>query len=357
MTEKSYNISGTCPTDKMKLTYAEAGVDIDKKSSAIDALVKSLAHDRKGIGKKINIPGGYAGFVDFGPYALALATDTVGTKLLVANKMSKWDTLGIDCIAMSANDMICVGAEPIAFVDFISIGEPDEEIAAQLGIGLEEGARLANLSIIGGEIAVVPELVTTFDFGGTALGWVKKEDMITGQKIAPGDVIIGLKSSGIHCNGLTLARKILEVNNIPYDEKFERLDNRAIGLEILEPTRMYVREIMHVCKNHDIHGLANITGGGLRNFIRLNPELEFRVDSPFEPQTIFKVLGELGNVSDEEMYQTFNMGLGFAIVAPESEAAGIIASLRDHVEAKVIGIVKEGRGATCPPLGLEYTRY
>lgn len=340
----------------MRLTYTEAGVDIDKKSDAIEALVKSLDYDRIGIGKKIDIPGGYAGLVDFGSHALALCTDTVGTKLLVANGVHKWDTLGIDCIAMSANDMICVGAEPIAFVDVVSIDIPDEEITRQLGIGLENGARMADLSIVGGEIAVVPELVNSFDFGGTCLGWVKKVDIITGEKINQGDVVIGLKSTGIHCNGLTLARKILDVNQIGFDEKFDRL-NRSIGLELLEPTKIYVREIMDLVKNFNIHGLANITGGGLRNFIRLKEDVEFKIDSPMEPPVIFNIMAEMGNVTDEEMYQTFNMGMGFAVVVPEDQETDVLKSLNKVVKAKVVGIVEKGKGVTCPPLGLGYSRY
>ena len=338
----------------MKLTYSDAGVDIDRKADAIEALVATLGYDREGMGKKIKLPGGYAGLVEFGPYALALSTDTVGTKLLVANKVSKWDTLGIDCIAMSANDMICLGAEPLSFVDFISIDVPEEEITSQLGKGLEEGARQANLSIVGGEIAVVPELVNTFDFGGTCLGWVKRDEIITGQEIAEGDAIIGLKGSGIHCNGLTLARKVLEVNEIPYDEHFDKL-GRGIGLELLEPTKMYVREIMKVIKEHEIHGMANITGGGLRNFIRLKEGLQFIINDPIEPHPIFGIMAELGNITDEEMYQTFNMGMGYTIIAAPDEVDGIISTLDS--EAKVVGTVEKGSGVICPPLGLEYSRY
>ncbi len=340
----------------MKLTYSDAGVDIDKKSDAIEALVKTLGYDREGFGKKIKLPGGYAGLVEFGPYALALSTDTVGTKLLVANECQKWDTLGIDCIAMSANDMICLGAEPLSFVDFISIDVPEEEISRQLGIGLETGAKQANLSIVGGEIAVVPELVNSFDFGGTCLGWVKRDEIITGQDIVVGDVIIGMKSTGVHCNGLTLARKVLEVNQIPYDENFERLE-QSIGLELLEPTKMYVREIMRIIKEFDIHGMANITGGGLRNYIRLKEGVGFEISDPIKPNPIFDLLAELGNISIEEMYQTFNMGMGYTIIASPDQADDIIKSLKPDCDAQVVGTVVEGAGVICPPLGLEYTRY
>jgi len=179
----------------MRLTYAEAGVDIDKKSDAIDSLVKVLGFSRKGLGNRIDLDGGYAGFIEFGSYALGLATDGVGTKLMVANAMHKWDTVGIDCVAMNANDLICVGAEPLSFVDYIAIDKPDEDLANQLGRGIAKGAELANVSLVGGEFAILPQMVNGFDLAGTCLGWVKKNKIITGKKCVPGDVIIGLRSS------------------------------------------------------------------------------------------------------------------------------------------------------------------
>lgn len=340
----------------MKLTYAEAGVDIDKKSDAIDSLVKVLGYTRDGVGKRIEMHGGYAGFIEFGSYALGLATDGVGTKLMVANEMHKWDTVGIDCVAMNANDLVCVGAEPLAFVDYIAIDRPDEDIAAQIGIGLAEGAKQANVSLVGGEYAILPDMVTGFDLAGTCLGWIKKNKLISGMKCAPGDVIIGLKSSGIHSNGLSLARKVLDVNEIKYTENFQEL-GRSIGLELLEPTKIYVKEVLEVVKNCQVHGIAHITGSGLRNLIRLQPDVEFRIEDPFEPQPIFKVLEELGNIADKELYQTFNMGTGLMMVMPEKQAQKALAILNKRVEAKIIGKVYEGKGACHSQIGLEYHRY
>src|SRR4030042_6801376 len=206
------------------MTYAKAGVDIDKKSSSIAALVEHLKYQRKGFGKPIDLPGHFTGLIDFGDCALTLCTDGVGTKLLVADALKKWDTVGIDCIAMNVNDTICVGSEPIAFVDYIAIDEPNEKITSEVGKGLEAGARLSNMTIVGGEIAVLPELVKGFDLAGTCLGMVRKDSIITGQKINAGDALIGLPSSGIHSNGFTLARKIIEKNGIGYKENFKGLN-------------------------------------------------------------------------------------------------------------------------------------
>jgi len=203
----------------MRMTYAKAGVNIDQKSAAISRLVKMLGFRREGLGKMLDLEGHFTGLIDFGEYALSLCTDGVGTKLLVADAMEKWDTVGIDCMAMNANDMICVGAEPLAFVDYIAIDKPSPEKARQIGKGLNRGAEMANVSIIGGEIAVLPELVRGFDLAGTCLGAVKKSEIITGAGIRPGDAIIGVRSTGIHSNGFSLARKVVEGANIGYKDR------------------------------------------------------------------------------------------------------------------------------------------
>jgi len=340
----------------MKLTYADAGVDIDKKSDAIDSLVKTLLYTRKGVGKRLDLHGGYAGFIEFGSYALGICTDGVGSKLMIANDLHKWDTVGIDCVAMNANDLVCVGAEPLAFVDYIAMDIPDEEIAHEIGLGLAEGAKQANVSMVGGEFAILPDMVNGFDLAGTCLGWIKKNKLITGKKCIPGDVIIGLRSSGIHSNGLSLARKALEVNEIHYDEDFPKL-GRNIGTELLEPTRIYVKEALRVVKTCPVHGIAHITGSGLRNFIRLHPDREFRIEEPLEPQPIFEVLEELGNIADKELYQTFNMGMGMAIILPEKAAPKALAILNRTVEAKIVGKVYKGKGVCNSRLGVEYMRY
>ena len=340
----------------MKLTYAEAGVDIDKKSEAIEHLVRVLGFTRPGVGKRVEMPGGYAGFIEFGSYALGMCTDGVGTKILVANAMHKWDTIGIDCVAMNANDLICVGAEPLAFVDYVATDRPDNELAKQIGMGLQKGAELANVSLVGGEYAILPQMVNGFDLAGTCMGWIKKSKLITGKKCVPGDVIIGIRSSGVHSNGLSLARKVLEKNDIAFDEKLTRID-RSIGLELLEPTKIYVKEILDLVRHCEVHGMAHITGGGLRNLIRLHPDREFRFEKPLEPQPVFKIIQEMGGISDEEMYQTFNMGMGMAVVLPEKQVKKALAILSKTLEAREVGHVHEGKGVCNSEAGVEYHKY
>jgi phosphoribosylformylglycinamidine cyclo-ligase len=343
----------------MRMTYAKAGVNIDRKSAAIASLVKTLGYRRKGRGAMLDIEGHFTGLIDFGDYALSLCTDGVGTKLLVADAMDKWDTIGIDCMAMNVNDMICVGAEPLAFVDYIALDEPDEKKTRQVGVGLDKGAELANVTIIGGEIAVLPELVRGFDLAGTCLGAVKKDRIITGAAIKPGDAIIGVRSSGVHSNGLTLARKIVNKAGLGFQSEEPKLGRRW-GEELLEPTEIYVRGIMAAVAKHEIHGMANITGGGLRNLIRLKKGLEYRIEERQAPHEVFSLLQELGNVEDREMYQTFNMGMGYAIIAPEGEAKGIIQTIKRSGHAsKVVGSVARSKAtkATLPELGLSYDKY
>lgn len=336
------------------MTYAKAGVDIDKKSESISALVGHLRFKRKGLGKPMDLPGHFAGLIDFGDRALTLCTDGVGTKLLVADEMRKWDTVGIDCVAMNVNDTICVGAEPIAFVDYIAIDKPDERKTSQIGIGLEAGARMSNMTIVGGEIAVLPELVRGFDLAGTCLGTVDKDRIVTGQRIRAGDAVVGLPSSGIHSNGLTLARKIVEKSGVKYSNKVVGL-KRSIGMELLEPTTIYVKQVLKHLDEFDIHGMANITGGGLRNLIRLRKGVGYEIADPMIPNPVFQVLQELGDVSEREMYQTFNMGMGFSIVLPDDQASDLVKKAGRG--AKVIGGVVREEGVRVPSLDIEYTSY
>lgn len=336
------------------MTYAKAGVDIDKKSDSISALVGHLGFRRKGFGRPLKLDGHFTGLIDLGDVALSLCTDGVGTKLLIADELRRWDTVGIDCIAMNVNDTICVGAEPIAFVDYIAIGKPDSKITSQIGVGLEAGARMSNMTIVGGEIAVLPELVKGLDLAGTCLGVVDKERIITGKSIRPGDALVGLPSSGVHSNGLTLARKIVERSGLTMRSRVKGLRG-AIGTELLRPTEIYVSKVLGLLDEFDVRGMANITGGGLRNLLRLKKGIGFDIGEPMPAQAVFGVLQQMGEVTDREMYQTFNMGLGFAIVAPEAEAEDLVE--RAGSGARVIGrATKDGR-VRVPSLGIEFAKY
>jgi phosphoribosylformylglycinamidine cyclo-ligase len=339
----------------MVRTYAEAGVDIDAKQRQVEALVSALTFKRTGVGRPFGGVGAFTGSIEFGDHVLSLCTDSVGTKILVAAELGRWDTIGIDCIAMNANDMITAGIEPVAFVDYVAVDRYDAKVARAIGVGLNRGAEMANLTIIGGEIAVVPEIVRGYDLAGTCLGIAKKKDVIDGRRVRAGDAIVGVASTGIHSNGLTLARRVFRDAGLELRHRLP--DSRGtVGDALLEPTAIYVRPVMKVVRRHEVHGMANITGGGLRNLLRLKKGLEFRVTDPMAPPPIFRAIQELAEISDGEMYQTFNMGLGYAIVAPEDEATGIVRDLRPFA-AKVVGEVVRGQGATVPDKGITYTRY
>jgi phosphoribosylformylglycinamidine cyclo-ligase len=335
-------------------TYAKAGVDIESKSRAIASLVDQLKYRRKGKGRMIEAKGQFAGLIDFGDYALTLATDGVGTKLLVAEALDKWDTVGIDCMAMNVNDTICVGAEPLSFVDYIAIDRPDSRVTEEIGVGLEKAAKMANVDIVGGEIAVLPDIVKGVDLSGTCLGFVAKERIVDGSAVRIGDAIIGLPSSGLHSNGFTLARKIIEVNKISYDRQYKEL-GKSIGEEMLTPTFIYVRQVMKLLKKHEVSGMVDVTGGGLSNFVRLKKNVRFDITDPLSPQPIFGLLAELGNVAPKEMYQTFNMGMGFAVVCRDNIAKDAAKTLGKG--ARIVGHVVKGRGVGSDALGVDFMSY
>jgi len=339
---------------KERMTYAKAGVDIDSKSAAIASLVKELRYRRTGKGRMMDVKGQFTSLIDFGNSALTLCTDGVGTKLLVAEALNKWDTVGIDCMAMNVNDTICVGAEPFAFVDYIAIDKPNPEITEAIGIGLQKGAKLSDCEIVGGEIAVLPEMVNGVDLSGTCLGFVDKKRIVTGAQIKIGDVIIGLPSSGIHSNGMTLARKVLEKNEVSFDQKFDEL-GKSIGVELLTPTTIYVHQVLKLLDRVRAIGMADVTGGGLRNLVRLKKGVRFDVSRPLKPQPIFRLLQELGNIEEKEMYQTFNMGMGFAIIVRERNTKEAVKILGKG--ARVVGEVVEGAGVGSSRLDLNYSAY
>ena len=339
-----------------KLTYANSGVDILKEEKAIKGILSNFKFQRKGIGKPLG--GHYAGLIEFGEYALVLCTDGVGSKVKIASDICKWDTVGIDCIAMNVNDAICVGAEPVAFVDYLAIDEPNEKITKEIGKGLAKGAELSNISIIGGETASLPEIINGFDLAGTCLAYVKKDEIITGEEILPGDVIIGLSSTGLHSNGYTLARKVISENNLSYKDNFPEkyYPGKTIGEILLTPTQIYVKETIALFKKMKVHGLAHITGGGLRNLPRINKKVRFLIDKPFEPIDLFKFLQKYGNIEDKEMYQTFNMGMGFVYVVSEEDAEESLNILKTNSDSKVkiVGRIEKGSGVRFESLKLDF---
>lgn len=336
------------------LSYAESGVDIFKEEEAIKKLRSRIRFNREGIGRYLG--GHFAGLIEFGDVALVLCTDGVGSKIMIANEMKRWDTIGIDCIAMNVNDCICVGAEPIAFVDYLAMEKVDPKIAEEIGKGLEEGARIANISIAGGETATLPDMIKGLDLAGTCLGYVEKDKIILGDGIREGDLIVGIESSGLHSNGFTLVRKIIGKAGLSYHDNFpdDLYDGRTIGDVLLTPTKIYVREILHAMRSVDLHALVHITGGGVRNFLRLK-RMRYIIDDPIEPQPIFQFIRDLGDLEMREMYQTFNMGMGFSVITSRNEADDLLDLLeRKGLGAKVVGHVEKGEGVEIPNLKLKY---
>jgi len=325
-----------------KMTYAESGVDIKKEERAIKELISSIKTQRKGFGASMG--GHYAGMIDFGQFALVLCTDGVGSKVKIASELKKWNTVGIDCIAMNVNDAICVGAEPLAFVDYLAIDDPKPEITKEIGKGLAKGAELANISIVGGETASLPEIVKGFDLAGTCLAYVKKDKIVLGEKISVGDKIIGLSSNGVHSNGYTLVRKVIEKSGFSLNKEFS--DKNTLGEVLLTPTQIYVKEIVALLKKINIHGIAHITGGGLLNLPRLNSKVKFVIDNELEPQHIFDFIKDNGEIEDKEMYQTFNMGMGMSIIVPSDYVDESMEILKKHTksEVKLVGEIKRGKG-------------
>jgi phosphoribosylformylglycinamidine cyclo-ligase len=313
-------------------TYKEAGVDIDLEAAAVRALVGQLTYRRQGPYSMYGAVGHFAGLIEFHDQVLALAVDGVGTKMLIADALADWTTVGIDCVAMNVNDLYVMNIEPVAFVDYIAVDEISTEKLTQIGRGLNEGARLANMNIIGGETATLKGLVNGLDLAGTCLGVQRKDRIITGDAIAPGDAIIGVPSSGVHSNGLTLARRIVETC-AGLGERMPGSD-RTFGEELLTPTRIY-HEVLAVTGAAEIHGMCHITGGGLLNLRRLGG-YGYAITDPITPPAVFGWMQEAGSVATEEMYRTFNMGMGYVFIAPEDEAAAIRRFLPD---ARVVGEV------------------
>ena len=317
-------------------TYRASGVDIDLAEEAIRALVGRITFRRQGTVRMAGAVGHYAGLMEFGDHVLALTTDGVGTKMMVADRMRNWRTVGIDCIAMNVNDLLVMNVEPVAFVDYIAAERLSVDTMRQIGEGLNEGARLANIDIVGGETAQLRDLVHGLDLAGTCLGIQEKARVVTGEAIVPGDRIIGVPSSGIHSNGLSLARRIVE-GYASYDTRLP--NGRTAGEELLVPTRIY-REALDVCRSTEVHGMCHVTGGGLLNFTRLTG-FGFELSRPLPVPPLFSWLQETGGVDPEEMYRTFNMGMGYAYVVPESSVKKVLTMVPG---AAVVGEIVTGTG-------------
>src|SRR6478752_2905956 len=299
----------------MSEAYSNAGVDQGAADAAVAGLVRALGEIELGRPpRQVPLPGHYASVIGIDARTgIALSTDGVGTKLLVAEELGRWDSVGIDCVAMNVNDVICVGAVPLAMLDYIAVPSADPDVCAQIGVGLARGAELAGIEIPGGELAQLGSLVSSVDLSGACFGTVALEEIVDGAAVRSGDPVLGLPSSGIHSNGYTLARSALA--GLPLDEDPEGRLGRPLGEELLEPTEIYVKPIVELLRSEvEVRGLAHITSGGLGNLDRLAAEVGYEIDAPLPVPPVFELIQERGSVGEEEMHDVFNMGCGFCLV-------------------------------------------
>lgn len=325
--------------------YAKAGVDQGAADSAVAGLVRALGAIELGRpSAQVPLPGHYASVIKIDERTgIALSTDGVGTKLVIAEELGRYDTVGIDCVAMNVNDVICVGAEPLAMLDYIAIEKADPEVCEEIGIGLARGAELAGIEIPGGELAQLGQLVRGVDVSGACFGTVALDAIVDGSAVEPGDVVLGLPSSGLHSNGYTLARSALA--GIDLGDDAEGRLGRPLGEVLLEPTEIYVKPIVELLRSDvEVRGLAHITSGGTGNLLRLAADVGYEIDDPLLVPPVFDLIQERGEVSDEEMREVFNMGCGFCVVVPAADETAALALLRNSYPAsRRIGLATSGK--------------
>jgi phosphoribosylformylglycinamidine cyclo-ligase len=313
-----------------RITYRDAGVDIGSMHRGQKSIgeIISVTHKMLAVGKVTSGFGHYAGLVKLADQTVALHADGVGTKVIVAQMMNKFNTVGIDCVAMNVNDVICVGAQPVAFIDYIALRHPNEWLLQEIAKGLVKGAQQSKMAIVGGETAVLKDIISgdsenAFDLAG---------------------MVLGVESSGLHSNGYTLARKVL-LSKYSVDDNADHL-MQTVGEELLIPTRIYVRPVIEILKKRiRVHGLANITGGGFTKLPRLNSRVRYVFDNLPALKGIFKQIQVDGNIENKEMYRTFNMGIGFCVVASKASIDDIISVFEKHkMRCEAVGKIEKGKG-------------
>ena len=329
------------PADVRSETYRDSGVDTAEADAGLSRIIarvqKTWPH--AGLGRLVLPIGYFANVIEMDGIGLALCTDGVGSKTIIADMMGKYDTIGIDCVAMNVNDMICVGAKPLSMVDYIAVASTDAAMLDAVAAGLCKGAEIARISISGGETAQLKDLVTHFDLVGMAVGRVDLDKVIDGRAVREGDVVIGVKSSGIHSNGLSLARKAFFADHgYGIGHKFDELAV-TLGEELLRPTDIYVPEAMEILAQvSGVKALINITSDGLLNLTRVAAPVGYEIDRLVEPHPIFPLIQRHAGVDDSEMYEVFNMGIGFCYVVDPAAAERTLAILKAHGRAaQVIG--------------------
>ena len=352
----------------MSDAYAAAGVDTRLADAGVAAIVRALGAIETGSPSRSVAPAGhYAAVVKVADnLGIAIGTDSAGSKVIVAEQTGRFDTIGIDCVAMNVNDVVCIGAEPVALVDYLAVEHSDPDMLAQIAAGVARGAADAGVEVPGGELAVLPEVVRGhpsphgFDIVGTCIGTVALDAMITGAERRPGDAVIGLPASGIHSNGYTLARRaLLEDAGWSLDDRPAQLGGDSVADVLLEPTVIYVRAALALLRSDiDVRALAQFTGGGVMNLLRFPGESGWEIDAPLEPQPVFAAIAQAASVGVEEMYDVFNMGCGFVVVVPAADADRAVELVaRRHPGARRIGTITDRAGRVeLPSLGIAATR-
>jgi len=345
--------------------YADAGVDTVKADRALGSLIHWVGKTgsiRDGVGRPMVSIGYFATVIRLtDTMGLAISTDGVGTKLLVAQQMNRYDGVGIDCVAMNVNDVLCIGAEPLAMVDYLAVEEPDAEMLSRIGESLYRGAEQARIVIPGGELAQVREMLCgaaegrAFDLVGTCVGTVSLDHILVGGDLVGGDAVIGLASSGLHSNGFTLARRVIDRAGWSLDRHVDELD-RSIGEALLEPTTIYVPQVEALAAaGIRPKALIHVTGDGLLNLARVESPASFALDALPEPPPIFRLIQDLGKIRSSEMYAAFNMGIGFCVICSEGESEACVDALRrTGVKAWRLGTVVAdgGREVKLPGVGI-----
>ncbi len=337
----------------MAVNYEKAGVNLEAGYEVVRRIKQHVAStQRKGTMGNIGAFGGMFDLASLGVKepVLVSGTDGVGTKLKIAFALDKHDTIGIDAVAMCVNDVLAQGAEPLFFLDYVALGHNIPEKVEAIVAGVAEGCRQAGCALIGGETAEMPGMYEggDYDIAGFTCGVVEKSQLIDGSKVKVGDVLVGIASSGVHSNGFSLVRKVVSDNNLDFNAEYEELNGAKLGETLLTPTKIYVRQVLEVIRNCDVHGICHITGGGFdENIPRVLHEgqgLEI-TEGTWEILPVFRLLEKYGNIPHREMFNIFNMGVGMVIVLDESEAAKAVEILTVAGEkASVIGRVTDTEG-------------
>ena len=331
----------------MGYTYKDAGVDVEAGYEAVK-LMKEHARSTFN-GHVLQDLGSFGGMYEYGDDVLVSGTDGVGTKLKCAFALDRHDTVGIDCVAMCVNDVVCHGAKPMFFLDYIATGKLNPSVAADIVKGISTGCLMAGCALIGGETAEMPGFYSSgeYDIAGFCVGSVKKEKLVNGSSIKAGDKLIGLQSSGIHSNGFSLVRKVISMELRILSQNIDML-SKTLGEELMTPTRIYVKTILELMEQHEIKGAAHITGGGfIENIPRMLPKgLGAQIDlGSWDMPPVFKMLVREAQMMTDDAYSTFNMGIGMVLAVSPESVIDVLSSSRELGEnSYVIGSVQEGKG-------------